>query len=758
MNGTAMVTVNYGTGSPEEGAAWLAYLNGIPSTALNKVSLNLAGEGLTWSTNKWVQGGVNETSQTTPSWQTAGFWATLRTQSPIAGNPDGLNFLRIGRKAPFAFHYWEIANEDYGSWETDEHGQNGDTLPMPTGTTRRAHDPTTYVSFAKQFASLASQIDPSISIGVDSQATDNQFNNWIRTVLSQSVKQKFTPNFISDHLYDQQPGQESDATLLADPSTQVSPTPANPMDWAQRATAYRNIINSAGFTAGQANGIELLATEFNSVSSSPGKQMNSIVNGVFVADSLGEMMQTQYNGAWVWDLHNNANTGDNNSTSLYGWRGFGDYGLLGTGDAGTSPDTVANIESPSYFAEQMVSKMVQAGATVVSASSDNANLDAFSVLEPNGHLELLVVNKSSAGLSVPTGGTPAMQSETFNLTGFTPNSSAQVWQYGVAQDNAQENSGNGASSLAHSTPTLGVSGSSFSFSFPSYSMTLMDLTPNPNPPSTPMPPPTVTNVVVGGSGWSNSFLSYLNTINPANVGGYSIPTGPSQLSTLPWSNINQISITFSEAVTVQQSNLQLLGANVSSYGFSKFAYNATTKTATWTLSQALGDDKLRIALSDAVVNSSKEGLSGGWTDGQSTFPSGSRGATANFVFGFNVLLGDVTQSNTVNIADVNLVQNDVGGTRGSGMYSIFVDINGSGSINMVDVSLVQNMVGLTQPANSPGNASFSSNNLTSQTSSALSSVGNLSGSSANSLFSTNTIGFDSFSQLLNPEDRLGLPI
>ena len=34
-------------------------------------------------------------------------------------------------------------------------------------TTTRSHDPATYVSFAKQFQSLAAAIDPSISIGID---------------------------------------------------------------------------------------------------------------------------------------------------------------------------------------------------------------------------------------------------------------------------------------------------------------------------------------------------------------------------------------------------------------------------------------------------------------------------------------------------------------------------------------------------------------------------------------------------------------
>ena len=78
-----------------------------------------------------------------------------------------------------------------------------------------------------------------------------------------------------------------------------------------------------------------MTTEFNSVDTNPGKQTTSLVNGLFIADSLGELLQTSYEGAIVWDLRNGYDTGNNNSSSLYGWRDGGDYGLLGS--SGTAP-------------------------------------------------------------------------------------------------------------------------------------------------------------------------------------------------------------------------------------------------------------------------------------------------------------------------------------------------------------------------------------------------------------------------------------
>ena len=88
---------------------------------------------------------------------------------------------------------------------------------------------------------------------------------------------------------------------------------------------------------------------------------------------------------------------------------------------------------------------------------------------PTGISDLLVINTNPA----------ASLTDQFNVTGFQPGTSAQVWQYGETQDTAQSQTANGASALANSTATLNVSGSSFSYTFPAYSMTVLDLTPPP---------------------------------------------------------------------------------------------------------------------------------------------------------------------------------------------------------------------------------------------------------------------------------------
>ena len=359
VNGRGIVTLDYGSGSPQEAAAFLAYLNA-PTSSTTPIG---SGEEWNTSTKAWIQ----------TDWKTAGYWAAFRAESPLA-HDDGLNFLRAGHPAPFGIHYFEVGNELYGSWETDYHGQGGDS--------GKPHDPATYVAFAKQFANYAQQIAPTISIGVDTGGVDT----WTANVLQQCASQGFTPGFLSDHNYVQEPGSENDSTLLL--HTVSDPTNSS-LDWANRAVGYRSLLQQKLGAVGA--GVELLATEFNSVSYDPGKQTTSLVNGLFTADSLGSLVDAGYTGGVIWNLRNSFETTNNNSPSLYGWRQGGDYGILGSD--GSAPATGPYVPYPTYFAEQLVGKIVQPGDTVVQASSNDPNLSAYAVQQTNGHLDLLVINK-----------------------------------------------------------------------------------------------------------------------------------------------------------------------------------------------------------------------------------------------------------------------------------------------------------------------------------------------------------------------------
>ncbi len=71
VGGIGLVTLDYGSGSPQEAAAELAYLEGSPRDS------TVIGTGLEWndSTSQWQQ--VN--------WQTVGYWASLRGDAAAPG-------------------------------------------------------------------------------------------------------------------------------------------------------------------------------------------------------------------------------------------------------------------------------------------------------------------------------------------------------------------------------------------------------------------------------------------------------------------------------------------------------------------------------------------------------------------------------------------------------------------------------------------------------------------------------------------------
>jgi alpha-L-arabinofuranosidase len=455
VGGTGLVTLDYGSGSPQEAAAELAYLEG------STTDTTTIGNGLEWSdsANQWQQ--VN--------WQTVGYWASLRAAAPL-GQDDGYNFLRINHPAALTeIKDWEVGNEEYGSWEIDHHG-----TPGPGGVSTGAqHDPATYATFAQTFAGFAAEIDPGISIGIDSgDPTGASDNNWTKNVLTQGLAIGFVPGFISDHSYMQAPGQENDATLLLNTVS----NPSSVLDWSTRYGDYHTVLQAV--LGSQASGVQVMATEFNSVYANPGKQSTSLVNGLFIADSIGSLLDSGYTGGFVWDLRNGWGTGNNNSATLYGWRQGGDYGLLGDPNISGPPSngvfhspypnyTGAYIPYPNYFAEQLASKIVQTGGQVVSASSNYQDFTAYAVQEADGHLVLLVINKNP----------DANLNEQFTITGFTPNGSAQVWQYTEAQDYAQSQTTDGSAALANFTTTLTLNGNSFNYTLPAYSMTVLDLTP-----------------------------------------------------------------------------------------------------------------------------------------------------------------------------------------------------------------------------------------------------------------------------------------
>jgi hypothetical protein len=346
------------------------------------------------------------------------------------------------------FKYWEIGNECYGTWETDSNSF--------------AHDPYTYASNAVRYITQMKAVDPTIKIGVPvtpgEDSNDNGYsahpahnartgadhNGWTPVLLATMKSKGVLPDFLVHHVYPEY-GNPSDQNLL-----QASG------NWASDAADLRQQITDYIGAAG--TNIELLCTENNSDARSPQtKQSTSIVNGLYLADSLAHLMKTEFNAYVWWDLRNGQDTDTNIYSNVYGWRTYGDIAIIGN----------LNTRYPTYYTFKLMKYFARAGDTVLNASSDYFQLPVYSTRKADGSLAVLVVNKDS--------------STTFNaqlsLANYQPWTNALVRSFGIAQDEATRTNSAVPGAQDVSTNSIAMSGTNFTASFPPYSVTLLTIPP-----------------------------------------------------------------------------------------------------------------------------------------------------------------------------------------------------------------------------------------------------------------------------------------
>jgi alpha-L-arabinofuranosidase len=366
------------------------------------------------------------------------------------GTPqEAADWVRYANKTKkLGFQYWEIGNENYGTWEADNNV--------------RPNDPVTYATRVKEYARQMKAVDHSIQIGVvlvadeDSNAnytdetvtnprTGVTHNGWTAVMLATFKQLKYTPDFVIYHRYEQGPGGENDAFLLNSSKT-----------WGNNAASIRQMLND--YLGKDARKVEITCTENNSVYSNPGKQTTSLVNGLFMADSLGNIMKTEFNSFFWWDLRNGQEGGNNNSDSLYGWRKYGDYGIVNSADPAGPADRY-----PTFYVYKLLKNYARGGEKVVTASSDYNGLGAYAVRDHHTKtLNLLLINKHpTAALNVSV-----------QVANFKVGQQAEVYTYGIPQDEAAR-TGTGSADVAHTTITL--SGPTFTYTPDPYSATVIKI-------------------------------------------------------------------------------------------------------------------------------------------------------------------------------------------------------------------------------------------------------------------------------------------
>jgi len=345
--------------------------------------------------------------------------------------------------------YWELGNENYGTWEADNN--------------TRPHDPVTYATRFKEYWRQMKAVDPSIKIGavvvtgedtyanymdhpVTNPRTGVAHNGWTPVMLDTLRQLGVTPDFVVYHRYEQGPGGESDLFLLNSAAS-----------WPNDAAALRQMLDD--YLGSKSKKVELAVTEHNSVFGSPGKQSTSLVNGLFYADAMGNLLKTEFNAMMWWNLRNGQEAGNNNSPSLYGWRRYGDYGIVDAADPAGPADRY-----PTFYVNKLLKNFARGGEKVVQASSDYGSLGVYAVRGADRSLRILVINKHpSAALNT-----------TIALPALKRGEQAKVFSYGIPQDEAAH-SGVGSADVQQSTLTL--SGSTLTFSPGPYSAHVIQLNP-----------------------------------------------------------------------------------------------------------------------------------------------------------------------------------------------------------------------------------------------------------------------------------------
>jgi len=341
--------------------------------------------------------------------------------------------------------YWVIGNECYGSWEYDTH-----TFP---------NDAYTYAQFVRDAIQLMKAVDPTIKVGVVGTWSETDFpqrmsvtnprtgqmvNGWSAVLLKTLRDMNVTPDFYDLHYYPQNPGHEDDANLLY--STR---------DWVEILNSTRQMLRDYLGTAGDS--VEIMITENNAVSYNPGKQTTSLVNALYLADSWGQVcLQGGASFMW-WDLHNSTETGNNNSSTLYGWRNWGDYGVLSAGPSSGVGDPL-NTPYPTFHAFDLLRRFAAPGDRLVRTTSTHPLVSAYAIKRAdNGRPRLLLINKArSLTISTP-----------IELRNALPASRAVLHQYGIAHDQQRK---------SPTTRQIQIQGNLLRLMLPPLSITVVEIT------------------------------------------------------------------------------------------------------------------------------------------------------------------------------------------------------------------------------------------------------------------------------------------
>jgi alpha-N-arabinofuranosidase len=128
------------------------------------------------------------------------------------------------------------------------------------------------------------------------------------------------------------------------------------------------------------------------------------------------LLQTEFQGFVWWDLRNGTDYKGFFGSQLYGWRPYGDLGMVNG----------LNTRHPTFYAAKLMQSFARPGDKILTTTSDYSWLSAYGARRANGSVALLVVNKFSfSNLNAQV-----------SLADFTPQPIATLRSYGIPNDEA----------------------------------------------------------------------------------------------------------------------------------------------------------------------------------------------------------------------------------------------------------------------------------------------------------------------------------
>jgi hypothetical protein len=324
----AMYTVNI-NGTSKEASALVAFFNG---SIDDETTIGVDTLGRDWGT-------VSE-------------WAKLRSEQ---GNPD-----------PVGITYWEIGNEIYAGKQgmgTDCDISWGWEEVWTCDGREYVHGTEDHEGFIA-FRDAMRAVDSSIKVGAVGVPESASWGNWGVEVITEAGD---VMDFYIIHNYGFGSQESNMQTMLAQPQGSWQTIKAD--------------IDAAFDLVANGRRVPIAVTEYNLFSAEGldvDERMSQAVNGLFLADTIGQMMQHGFDIANQWDIAH----GDDTIPSR--------YGLMRANNL---------FRSPQYYVFPMWSRFGSEMLPVTSPFASETTLSVYAGKHEDGTVSLLAINKTEAPIS-----------------------------------------------------------------------------------------------------------------------------------------------------------------------------------------------------------------------------------------------------------------------------------------------------------------------------------------------------------------------